>query len=173
MISHCLPMAKRIGVLVTHRDTWLFLDFDGVLAIPYSQPEVLFPGTEELLRRLAASGMTIAVTSFNPRAYHVLKPLLDDGTICDIRAGSRVKWWEEGSGTYSDTVHRKQMNKAFHVHDMLADALPRRVVFVDDDPENAKDVNDAIYRWNIVPETHVVASYAGFGMATARSLGLL
>lgn len=167
--------------------TVLALDFDGVLAIPYSAPEVLFPGTVPLLRHLAGRGCTIIVTSKNPRAYPVLKDLVEEGTIAAIRAGSRIKWWEtHPEGRYEDWLHHHDLtadeapaysptlNKALHLRDMLADELaglrPGRLLFVDDDQANIDDVEEGNYGLWFSPATELVPSYVGFGTVTARKL---
>ena len=138
-------------------------DFDGVLAIPYTQPEVLFPGVVPLLRDIAGiPDNRVVVTSFNPRAYHVLKPLLDAGIIHDIRAGSLTKWWAEGDGSYSDARHRVDMDKALHVQAMLRDVREVAMLyFVDDDAKNVADVTAG--SWPCPLRTVLVPSYAGFG----------
>jgi hypothetical protein len=153
----------------------IVFDFDGVLAIPYSQPEVLFAGTEALLRSLHAQGHVLAVASFNPRAYHVLRPLIDEGVISAVRAGSCVKWWAEGDGTYSDDVHRKNMRKSAHIQSMLDNEWRYKslqsLVFIDDDLANIDEVDRAVIGPNQFPVlTHHVPSYAGAGPATLREV---
>lgn len=142
-------------------------DFDGVLAIPYSHPERLFPGAEPLLRSLHAQGVIVLVASFNPRAYVALRHLLDEGVIRGIRAGSLVEWWKEGDGTYSDARHRKNMNKALHLSDMLARELDgvdvSSVTFYDDDRDNIHDVMAGSYGRDVGVEGLFVPWYAGFG----------
>lgn len=148
-------------------------DFDGVLAIPYSEPEVLFAGTEQLLRQLARDGHSVIVTSFNPRAYHVLRPLLDNGVISAIRAGSCIKWWlpAAGDGQYVDALHRRDMQKSLHIKSMLANELAgvavKRILFVDDDMRNVAEVAGAAFATSVT--TCHVPWYMGFGTATLRA----
>ncbi len=152
-------------------------DFDGVLAIPYSQPEVLFAGTERLLRDLAAAGHPVIVTSFNPRAYHVLRPLLEEGVIRAIRAGSCIKWWLPAAGGgagYVDALHRRDMQKSLHLRSMLADELAgvevKHVLFVDDDLGNIAEVAVALFTGAAPALTTChVPWYMGFGTATLRA----
>jgi hypothetical protein len=119
---------------------WHCFDFDGVLAHPYTSPELLFPGAERLLRQLKARGDTIVVASFNPRAYHVLQDLHDEGVIHDMRCGSNdSRWWADGTGPYQDAVHRRDLSKAAMIRAMVpADAATVR--FYDDDRANIDDV---------------------------------
>lgn len=120
------------------RNLYIF-DFDGVLVKPYTDPEEIFPGVTAYLRKRKAEGHIITVCSFNPRSYTVLKPLLEDGTITAIRAGSKALWWEEGP--YSDEKHRVHMQKGLFIEDMLAKELAEvgpfnRIFFIDDDEQN-------------------------------------
>lgn len=165
-----LEQIKLRDILMQRKLVFAF-DFDGVLAIPYSAPEVLFAGTEKLLRQLKADGHVIVVTSFNPRAYHVLRPLLEEGVITAIRAGSCVKWWVEG-GTYQDDVHRVDMFKSLHLLDMMSNELAgipiEHVFFVDDDPKNVDEVTSKVYHCPV--SGHHVPWYAGFGGAKLKEL---
>ncbi len=156
-----------------------FFDFDGVLAIPYSQPEVLFAGTEALLRDMRANGHVLLVTSFNPRAYFVLKHLLDNGTLLAIRAGSCERWWAMGNGLYSDATHRLKMEKSLHLQSMLEDEVreagidpaTRRLFFVDDDLKNIGNVlaNTHLYGGSPILTRHV-PWYAGVGETTIEAM---
>jgi hypothetical protein len=150
-------------------------DFDGVLAIPYSQPEVLFAGTEALLRDLWAMGHTLIVCSFNPRAYAVLKPLMEEGIISAIRAGSCVRWWEdeEEGGLYKDATHRHHMEKRLQIASMLGDELcdltVEHLVFIDDDMRNIDNVANSSGDFRFPVTTRHVPWYAGVGWATMDS----
>ena len=125
-------------------------DFDGVLAIPYTNPEQLFPEIDTILRTISQKGHLNIISSFNPRSYFIMKPYLDQGIITAIRAGSRIKWWEsDGQGTYDDYKHRKDMHKGLHLHDMLSDELDElhiseetQIYFFDDDLGNLADVRE-------------------------------
>lgn len=148
-------------------------DFDGVLAIPYSNPEHLYPDAEKILRELHAAGVTVVVASFNPRSYWVLKRLLDEGVIAAIRAGSLTEWWKEGDGVYHDTLHRTDMDKSLHLRDMLAKELQGRgpvdsITFFDDDMANITDVLAGTYGEGVRVEAIHVQWYAGAGRATLR-----
>ena len=151
-------------------------DFDGVLAIPYSQPEVLFAGTEALLRELWAMGHTLVVTSFNPRAYVVLRPLVEEGVISAIRAGSCTRWWEEeeGGGVYNDATHRHNMEKRLHLASMFAEELcdmeATHLLFIDDDMRNIDNVTAGAADLPCPVTTQHVPWYAGVGWATMDSL---
>ncbi len=51
----------------------VYLDFDGVLSIPWSQPEAPFSDVPQLLEELHESHVVLHLTSFNPRAYLAIK----------------------------------------------------------------------------------------------------
>lgn len=120
-------------------------DFDGVLAIPYTDPEELYPAVDGILRGLHAQGHIVIVTSFNPRSYYVLKSYLDEGIIQAIRAGSRSLWWL--TGEYADVKHRFDMMKSLHLSDMLRDELASlslleaEIYMFDDSEENLSEIN--------------------------------
>lgn len=117
-------------------------DFDGVLACPYTDPELLFPGAERLLRDLNQDGHMILIASFNPRAYTVLRGLYEEGVIADIRAGNNtLRWWRVDDGTYSDAKYRRTvLSKAAMIGDMIDKTDTRVTHFFDDDPDNIRDV---------------------------------
>lgn len=126
-------------------DVYVF-DFDGVLAIPYTSPEQLYPRTEAVLRKLSAWGHHVLVSSFNPRAYTVLQPLLRDGVIHQVRAGSAIEWWHDG-GMYLDEIHRREMFKSLHIGTMLRRLTSGswgRMHFFDDDPHNVVEVQTGL-----------------------------
>lgn len=123
-------------------------DFDGVLAVPYTQPELLFPGAERLLKQLKEKENIVLVASFNPRAYTVTKHLFDEGVIDDIRAGCNdQRWWLQDDGVYRDAEHRRlPLSKVAMIRDMirLLATAHRRVHFYDDDEENILAVRTAL-----------------------------
>ena len=144
--SHLLPADAGAIIITLFYMSIVVFDFDGVLAVPYTDPEQLFPGVAELLVDLKQRGDIVLVSSFNPRAYHVLRTFLEQGIIAGLRAGSRQKWWEQGDGTYSDALHRYDMDKGLHIADMLAelatpvDATKETILFFDDDEQNIMEV---------------------------------
>jgi hypothetical protein len=147
----------------------LAFDFDGVLAIPYSQPEVLFAGTVPLLKALAAHPLNVlVVTSFNPRAYPVLRDLLEDGTLKALRARSICPWWAEGDGKYKPLMFEEaRLDKRKHLESMLElkDMDIGSIYFYDDDPKNLADVDTA---QNPTWRTYLVNWYSGIGPALIR-----
>lgn len=124
-------------------------DFDGVLARPYTTPELLFPGTERLLRKLSQeAGHCVMVASFNPRAYEIMRPLMEEGIVAHVRAGCNdQQWWlAEHGGVYSDERHRRNLSKAAMIRHLL-DAVSNGasdVRFYDDDPDNIAHVEAAL-----------------------------
>jgi hypothetical protein len=152
---------------MTTTTTLLCFDFDGVLAIPNSDPECLFPEVATILRELARSDYKVVVLSKNPRAWHVMKPLWDEGVITAIRAGSVQRWWEEGDGVYSDALHRQvPLNKKDFIASILSEhAVGRCILHVfDDDQSNLDDV--APLREHVAVETlhlHFIEWYVGLG----------
>jgi hypothetical protein len=130
------------------RALWHCFDFDGVLAHPYTMPELLFPGVAPLLRRLKERGDRIVVASFNPRSYHALRELHEDEHLLDdMRCGSNDCTWWADNGVYSDALHRHQLSKAAMIRAMGAPVSasdPDVVRFYDDDPDNIKDVREQL-----------------------------
>lgn len=130
-------------------------DFDGVLAWPYTHPELLVPGAERLLRALSErEGHRVMVASFNPRAYFALRSLYEDeAVILEMRAGSNhSEWWrpEQGNGIYIDEVHRVNLSKADMIVRMLdvrhLSSGSNEVHFYDDDEENIREVQRRLPR---------------------------
>lgn len=127
---------------------------DGVLIVPYTNPEVFYKTTMDMLEYVSKLPNTlVVVTSFNPLSYHIFKPFLDNGTIKAIRAGSLIKWWDTEQ-PYSDEIHRTTTtkgHKGLHISDMLDQELKEiiklpnrctRLIFADDDPKNIIDVSE-------------------------------
>lgn len=130
------------------RDVVHVFDFDGVLAAPYTHPELLFPGVEKLLQKLYDTDNVVLVASFNPRAYHVMRDLYEAGVVSNIRAGSNdQQWWLQGDGVYRDKQHRQlPLSKSVMIQDMTRQLVhtQRPTFFYDDDEENIENVRDTL-----------------------------
>lgn len=124
-------------------------DMDGVLVRPYTHPEQIYEQAELLLRSLTSQGKTVIVSSMNPRAYRVLKHLLDDGTIKALRACSIERWWEQGNGRFFLDQHGVVLHKGLHIHDMIEEELKelhpdgvKSLWFFDDTRQHLEDVSN-------------------------------
>jgi hypothetical protein len=138
----------RVEVPTPTPCTLRVFDFDGVLVVPFTDPEEF--ATRTWMGRFGAyrdAGDLVAVVSKNPRAYPVLKPLVTLGVIY-LRARSVDKWWEATTtNTYEDGLHGASLSKADYIHSILAEIRQRQpdknvnhIVLVDDDMDNIREV---------------------------------
>lgn len=97
-----------------------FFDFDGCLAIPYTNPEQPYTDTIKSLHHLFNQGHIICVISCNPRAVTVLKQWNVIRLCSAIRAGCNWNWKNE---LYQDEIHRVNMNKASMIRNILDNEL--------------------------------------------------
>ncbi len=113
----------------------MFLDFDGVLAIPYTSPAQHYVGLSVMLYYLKHHlGWTLCLVSFNPTAESCLKQWQIEHYFTAIRAGSNQQW----VGQYVDD--RKHLCKSQQIQDILDNELKghsyERLVFFDDSTEH-------------------------------------
>jgi hypothetical protein len=121
------------------------VDFDGVLARPWSMPEELFAGVADLLRQMHACGARLCLASFNPNAARALERHGLLGYFAASRSGSNEPW------SVADGYHRglrTGMSKAAQIQSMLLEigggCRESDVVFFDDDTANIENVRIAI-----------------------------
>ena len=116
----------------------IFLDFDGVLAIKWTIPELYFPQIPEVLSQLHTKGYILCVISYNPLAKEAIRRWDLDKFVTAIRAGCNQKW----DGNYSDAIHRCDLSKAEQIRDILTTELKdlpithEDCIFLDDDVAN-------------------------------------
>jgi len=124
----------------------LVLDFDGVLVVPYTDPEAFFPGALETIAALRQDERVgaIVVVSSNPRAFEIAGPHVDA-----IRARSATRWWEvEADGVYRDdalyatTNHKGHMLQSILAGELRGRAFDR-VLVVDDKASKAAEIFEA------------------------------
>lgn len=146
----------------------LFLDFDGVLAVPHTHPPVLFGGVAETLRKLHADGFLLAVTSFNPEAEQALRNCGVAHLFCAMRCGSHDRW----EGPYVPPEY--ELSKANQIRSMLQHELERdrgrefRFWFFDDSPANVLDVESA--ELSGCRGAHLVDTNLGFTVADLHAV---
>ena len=133
-------------------------DFDGVLAIPWTQPEIPFPNVIVFLRDLHSTGKKLCLASYNPAAVRALESWGVSNLFTAMRAGSNKPW----SGNYTEE-YRIGMSKSKQIKDMLVNELyPHKAedcVFFDDTIENIALVNREL------PQVHTIL------IDTIRGLG--
>ncbi len=124
-------MSKRILIV---------LDFDGVLAVPYSKPERPFPQIPKLIHHLSElPNVDLAVASFNPDAKKCIEKWQIAHCFKAFRHGANYVW----SGTYTDD-YRGGMSKHGQIKNMLIEECwpiyYERIIFFDDDLLNIANV---------------------------------
>lgn len=120
----------------------LIFDFDGVLSIPWTRPEVCYSQIPDLIKKLSQTHI-LAMASFNPRAQIALVEWdLDKYFFC-TRYGSNHRW----DGLYEQKF-RSGMSKTNQIIDMLECELSTEnythIEFFDDDLNNLIDVNNKL-----------------------------
>jgi hypothetical protein len=126
--------------MAENKRTLLVFDFDGVLAIPYTDPEEHFDGIPSLIQECAKHA-DLAVASYNPLALRVVSRWGLDRFFVAGRAGYDYPW----KGVYNEAM-RECMSKHEMIRDMtlreLIDNEYHRVVFFDDDERNFKKIHE-------------------------------
>ena len=118
-------------------------DFDGVIAVPWTNPETPFPQVRALLNYLVKNNIKLAVTSFNPNAHTALAANDLLKYFDAVRAGCN-HWWDYSakSTVYQNNLHRKQLCKSRQIADIVlnewksANFEPKQVLLIDDDKNN-------------------------------------
>jgi hypothetical protein len=119
----------------------LFIDFDGVLAIPYSNPEMPVPDLLNTLQTLQKDGrFLLCCASFNPRAFIALKRWKVHNMFHAIRVGCNDVWHHFDLSCYDNTLHRVDLCKARQMQSMLQNELKAHKIgatmLIDDRLEN-------------------------------------
>ena len=115
-------------------------DFDGVLAIPYTNPESYYKHIPTIIPNLSKDNY-LAVASFNLRAKIAVEEWGLLHYFKAIRYGSNSVWDNE----YNDN-YRKDMSKSKQIQNMLENELKDivfdEIIFYDDDIKNILDVRN-------------------------------
>ena len=118
-------------------------DFDGVLAVPWTHPEMPYEKVVEFIKELHDSGKTLCLASYNPAAIQSLDRWGVRGLFTAMRAGSNHPWF----GEYKNN-HRIDMSKSLQIKNMLSNELfPAKeedCIFFDDTLENIQLVNNEL-----------------------------
>lgn len=120
----------------------IVLDFDGVLAVPWSNPEALFPQIPTLLGKLRQQHH-LALASFNPRAIRVLRENQQLPHFHACRAGAH----HEGE-IVEFSVHLGPLCKAEQIRSLQRTHFPdvpmEHFYFFDDTPEHLVNVGQQL-----------------------------
>jgi hypothetical protein len=119
----------------TSRKTLIALDFDGVLAQPYTHPEKPYPQVPTLIEELAEKHL-LCVVSYNPRAALAIEAWGLSKHFVAVRAGSNSVWKD-----YCPEQRREGMTKSKQIMDIATREIRLywdvdEVHFFDDDPKN-------------------------------------
>jgi len=115
----------------------LVFDFDGVLAIPYTNPEEYYPQIPDIIKSLHTKYI-LCVSSFNPRAKLVLEKWNLLQYFSAIRCGSNNNW-----DTYDESF-RINMSKSLQIKNMILEVGISfdEIYFYDDDIDNINEVSE-------------------------------
>jgi hypothetical protein len=126
--------------------TILYLDFDGVIAVPYTKPEKLFPGVKEILKYLFEKRkFKICVVSFNPIAHIVCEREGLTPYLCHVRAGAHSIWEDQhlDIDKYVKENRKQLLSKSEQIRNIEnhldISELDTRI-FLDDSPDNIFNV---------------------------------
>jgi len=143
----------------------LVLDFDGVLAIPWTDPVKIFPQIPALLERLSKKH-TLALASFNPTAIAELRKneLLQYFTV--TRAGTH-----ENREITEFITDLGPLCKAAQIHSIGTEHLPTvdwsDFYFFDDDAHNLANV------FRRLPQVHLTLVESNHGLTQEMLADLL
>jgi predicted phosphatase len=115
----------------------LFCDFDGVLAIPYTNPVELYPNIPDLLRQLSHS-YTLCLASFNPTALDELKRFDLLSLFVAVRAGRHEL--HHMSSIHEPLCKVAQIRSMYNEMGVEFQTLDTRVWFVDDTISHIENV---------------------------------
>jgi len=125
-------------ILMERRRLFIF-DFDGVLSVPWSKPEVPYEQVPDSIRKLSENHI-LGMASFNPRANKALGVWKLDQYFSCARSGANCHW----NGFYRQK-YRVGLTKSDQIINMIENEISKSdyidIVFFDDDPENLKCVN--------------------------------
>lgn len=119
--------------------TVLVLDFDGVLAVPYTNPEEPYKGVPQLIERLDQKGYILCMASYNPRAIEAVRNWGLSHCFFGMRAGFNDVW----EGDYKEE-YRTDMSKSRQIQSMTSILQNKKILFFDDDPVNVELVKKEI-----------------------------
>lgn len=122
----------------------LVFGFDGVLAIPYTNPEENYEQVPEILKVLSERYI-ICVASFNQRASVAFSYFskIEQRWIDAMRAGANHGWDVDCLDEYNNTGG-DELSKVSMIQSMLMELGLQEdhfVEFFDDDPKNCDEVN--------------------------------
>jgi hypothetical protein len=133
----------------------LFLDFDGVLAIPWTVPPRLYPHTKELLESYHAQGYVLALASFNGGADEALKNHGVDHLFTAMRYGHTERPRNKHGWVYYGWTS-ETATKMGQITNMLENELATLNVeawyFFDDSPHNLEPLQKRGHRAFYVEE---------------------
>lgn len=116
----------------------IVFDFDGVLAIPWTNPEKPFAQVPGLIKSLFDKGHRLSVASYNPRARLAIESWGIDGYFASIRSGADHDWEAEGGEYKEEFRTRDRMSKHGQIKNMHGDS--KHVIFLDDSLENINEI---------------------------------
>jgi FMN phosphatase YigB (HAD superfamily) len=118
----------------------LIFDFDGVLAIKWTQPPQCYPQIPSLIKYLSQDYL-LCVASFNPIAEQAIKNWQLHEHFVAIRSGCNYTW----NKPYKNAL-KHNLSKSEQIINMCNNEMKNytfsSIFFFDDDPENIKNVND-------------------------------
>jgi hypothetical protein len=125
--------------------TMVVFDFDGVLAIPWTNPEKPFEIVPTVIKKLSDSGKYfLGVASFNPRAVIAIESWGLKHHFTSMRAGANHSWSFDPFDYREE--YRVMMSKYQQIISMVQEiestkkATIKTIVFFDDDPKNIESV---------------------------------
>ena len=129
------------NILIETMKKVLVFDFDGVLAISWTQPELHFPQIPALVKKLSEKYI-LCVASYNPRAIKAIESWDLHHYFKCMRAGANHVWEDE----YKEEF-RKDLSKAKQIESMMEELREmgydiNELTFFDDDPKNLAVVNE-------------------------------
>ena len=141
----------------------LVFDFDGVLAIPWTNPERHYDQIPDAIKKIFESGdYVLAVASYNPLAHAAIVRWGLENYFSCIRCGANHSWHTDG--THYSEDYRVGMSKHRQIGSMIENEINELAVgldgvfFFDDDPDNIRLVNEHLP----VVKTTLVSPDSGF-----------
>ncbi len=83
----------------------LVFDFDGVLSIPWTYPELPFPEVPLALKKLHEAGFKLCVASYNSNAQIAINQWGLQHLFTAIRARSNKVWEQHDKKNYNNDIH--------------------------------------------------------------------